>query len=90
MSDAELGISTLIKKDEVGKYIFFQGDEEPKGCRLYVQDELIAFPRRVVNQEGPTCYRAKKQASLSWELVLKLSRPSKGRSREENLSRLGK
>jgi hypothetical protein len=62
MSDGELGINTLIEKDELGKYILLEGVDETEAEKLYLEDQPIAFPRRILSQ-GPTYYPAKRLAS---------------------------
>jgi hypothetical protein len=59
-----------FKKDEAGKYIWFQGDDESQPCKLYIDDEPLVCPRRIISH-GPTCYKAKRPAVVDWEFVLK-------------------
>jgi hypothetical protein len=87
MSDSELGINTLIEKDKAGKYILFQGDDESQPCRLYLEDKPIVYPRTIVSR-GPACYRARRPASVDWELVLKLSWRSGYQDQEGEILRL--
>lgn len=89
MSDRELGINTRIEKDESGKYIMLQGGDELQVSKLYLVDEPIAFPRRIVSQ-ATTCYKGKMPGSMTWDLVLKFSWRSNERTQEETMLELVK
>ncbi|KAH8659529.1 hypothetical protein BGZ61DRAFT_307043, partial [Ilyonectria robusta] len=90
MTDRELGINTIIEKgDDGGNYITFRADEELEPSRLCLEQEPIAFPRRLVSQ-APICYKAKRPDSEGWEFVVKFSWRSEARSSEEEVLRLVK
>lgn len=79
MSDAELGLSTLIKDDGLGKHILCEGDDQPGAVKLYLEDlPMFARQNKEIVSDGLTCYRAKRVTSNRWEFVVKIKwSPSK-------------
>ena len=67
MSDAELGISTMIQKDQLGKFISYRESEERDPEKLYLEDQPF-FARKFKNfiSDGLTCYRARRLPSGPW------------------------
>ena len=59
ISDEELSMNTYIKEDKDGKYIIFNGNDETKEIKLYLDNRPIAFQRAIIYR-GTICYRAKK------------------------------
>lgn len=73
MSDAELGLSTLIKYDGLGKYILCRGDDKANAEKLYLEDlPMFARQNKNIVSDGLTCYRAKRLSSERWEFVVKI------------------
>lgn len=54
MSDAELGINTHVGTDGQDSYMLVGGRDGAEPCRLYLEREPMAFPRRVVSQAPPS------------------------------------
>lgn len=73
MSDAQLGLSTLIKDDGLGKHILGIGDDQPDAEKLYLEDlPMFARQNKDLVSDGLTCYRAKRSTSERWEFVVKI------------------
>ncbi|EQL01695.1 hypothetical protein G6O67_008638 [Ophiocordyceps sinensis] len=87
MSDAELGFNTHVGTDGQDSYMLVGGRDGAEPCRLYLEREPMAFPRRVVSQ-APVCYRAKRRGSPAWEFVLKLCWRPAGLRAEQDMLRL--
>lgn len=73
MSDVELGISTLIKEDSMGKYILCRGDDGADAERLYLEDLPIFKPQnKNIVSDGLICYQARRSVSGRWEFVVRV------------------
>ncbi|KAJ3560567.1 hypothetical protein NPX13_g9258 [Xylaria arbuscula] len=75
MSDDELGLSNLIKEDEVGKYILSSTADMKVnyGEKLYLRDPpIFARLNKKIMSDGLTCYSARREDSEDWEFVVKL------------------
>jgi len=83
MSDAELGLNTIIKCSGSSKYIVVPG------ARIALEDKPIASTKAIVCR-GTTCYRGKTSDSTRWEYVVKFAWPSDKRQREGRLLKLAR
>jgi len=83
MTDAELGLNTLIKHDGNSKYIV------ARDVRIFLKDKPIASTKAIVCR-GTTCCRGKKSDSIEWEYMIKFTWPSDKRQREGELLKLAK
>jgi hypothetical protein len=83
ISDAELGLNTLIKRDGSSKYVVVPG------ARITLEDKPIASRKATVCR-GTTCYRGKRSDSTGWEYVVKFAWPSDKRQREGRLLKLAR
>lgn len=87
MGDEELGMNSLFREDEAGKYITMRAEDKKVGARLYLEPRPIAISQDIVG-EGTTCYRAKRLNSNGPEFIVKLKWRLATKRPEEKLLKL--
>ncbi|CAG9946221.1 unnamed protein product [Clonostachys rosea f. rosea IK726] len=72
MTDAELGLSDLIRHDEIGPFITLKKDAciTRTSTTLRLADRPLAIPEDMV-RKATTCYKAKLPDSDRWDYVVK-------------------
>ncbi|KAF2010457.1 serine/threonine-protein kinase Sgk2 [Aaosphaeria arxii CBS 175.79] len=86
MSDADLGLSSVVKRDDNGSFVTFNDTVTPGLQKLYLEDKTIALSDDLVGQ-GTTCYRARSSGRDQWDYVIKVKwRPADRRPEEEILN----
>ncbi|KAJ3549586.1 hypothetical protein NM208_g427 [Fusarium decemcellulare] len=88
MSDAELGLNPLVKKDTLGTYIMSKYDESQEPAKLYLVDPPITYPEHLTDHRS-ICYRASKTSDMDDKrLFVKFSWIPQKQSSESQFLRL--
>jgi hypothetical protein len=73
MNDAEAGLESFIKMDEMGRYVSIKVIAgNPGREKLYLEDKAIAAPCYIVGP-GTTCYPARRPGSTQPDLAVKFA-----------------